>query len=128
MLDAGWAAPTALGVVVFGLLLLYWLLRDRTPMLALQEEVRNLRAALADQAERHALQIGELNGRLDALIADNEVQHRLKHNADGRATFALGTLDLVRRYIPNCTCGALAVLAPLLTDMTPPPPIEGNIA
>lgn len=116
MLDGGWAAPTALGVVVFGLLLLYWLLRDRTPMQALQEEVKNLRKALADQAEAHALQIGQLNGRLDGLIADNVVQHSLQHSANTRATVALGTLDLVRRYIPNCTCGALALLAPLLND------------
>jgi hypothetical protein len=62
-----------------------------------------------------------LNGDKAALeqkltAANDEIvaQRKLKHEAVGKMSAALGTLSLVRQTAAKCTCGAVAPLAALI--------------
>lgn len=63
----------------------------------------------------------------DAVISskDQEIidQRSMKHQALNRLAGLTGTLSLVGRLAPNCTCGAMEPVQPLLSQMTKENPL-----
>lgn len=55
-----------------------------------------------------------LEQKLDAANDEIVAQRKLKHDAIGKMSAALGTLSLVRKTAEKCTCGAVTSLTPLI--------------
>lgn len=124
------AAPTAAFVVALGLVLLYLLWRDSSPVRALQQEVVELRRSLNDQAARHARDIAEVNLKMKALEDENMRQRSAKHKVTGDLAKTVIALDLVKNLAQRCTCGALHPLREIIDrlldelDTLRHPPVE----
>lgn len=85
-----------------------------------------LKSTDADDRKR----IDDCEARLavkDSVIASKDAeikeQRSMKHQALNRLAGVTGTLSLVGRLAPNCTCGAMEPVRPLLTEMTKENPL-----
>lgn len=111
------AAPTALGVVAIIIIVLYWLLRDRGANASLHQEIDGLRDALSAQAERHAHQIGALNGKVDTITEQYDQQRSRAHRALNDVARCVMALTLVQRLAAECTCSVLGPLPEIVDSL-----------
>lgn len=100
----GFGDPTSYSpLAIVALVVMFLLWRMKNSDAADQQRINDCEARLAAK---------------DAVIQAKEdeltEQRSLKHAALNREARAQGTLDVIERLVPACTCGALDPVAPLL--------------
>jgi polyhydroxyalkanoate synthesis regulator phasin len=110
-----------------------------------QQDAERARVLALENAQSHLecrQEVATLAGKIDELrerIAENErtmgeaqrVQEEdrgIKHDALTALTISEGTVDLVKKLVPNCTCHAFAPIEHLVTSFHPRAPglVEAN--
>lgn len=94
------AAPTAGGVGVVLVVVLYRLIVDRN--------------AFHSQIEDLQKEVGDLRTHVDNLDQKYQEERSLKHKSRNDVARSVMALELVRRLAKDCTCGVLAPLTEII--------------
>lgn len=100
-LDASYVQGGALGILA---LVVWWFIKSSDRK---YDDERSDTKTLA--AEKAALEV-----KVSTLTDEVVEQRKAKHDALNRQAAAEGIVDVVRRLAPECTCGALTIIEPLL--------------
>ena len=99
-------------------IVIIWLLwRDSAPVRSLEHEVQALRHELAEQARRHAEDMGRVNAKMQLLEEENVRQRSMKHKVTGDLAKTVIALELVRRLAEECTCKVLSPLEEIINKL-----------